>query len=135
MWSLGCIAAELHAGYPLFAGESEAEQLLCIMEIKGIPPDSLLERATRKSLFFEEDGTPKIVANSRGKKRFPGSRTLNEKAKSSDQEFLSFIQLCLDWNPDTRMTPQEALSHPWILEADKPKPRISSSTGSRGEGS
>ncbi|CAG9330865.1 unnamed protein product [Blepharisma stoltei] len=135
MWSLGCIAAELHSGCPLFPGESEAEQLLCIMEVKGVPPDSILERSTRKALFFEEDNTPKIAPNSRGKKRFPGTRNLNERVKSTDPEFLSFIQRCLDWNPDTRMTPQEALSHPWMIEVEKPKSRISSSTGSRGDGS
>lgn len=35
MWSLGCIAAELSTGYPLFPGGSEAEQLACIMEVRG----------------------------------------------------------------------------------------------------
>ena len=35
MWSLGCIMAELYTGYPLFPGENEAEQLACIMEVRG----------------------------------------------------------------------------------------------------
>ena len=34
MWSLGCILAELHTGYPLFPGENEVEQLACIMEVR-----------------------------------------------------------------------------------------------------
>lgn len=33
MWSLGCILAELYTGYPLFPGESEVEQISCIMEV------------------------------------------------------------------------------------------------------
>lgn len=33
MWSLGCILAELYTGYPLFPGESEVEQMACIMEV------------------------------------------------------------------------------------------------------
>lgn len=33
MWSLGCILAELYTGYPLFPGESEVEQIACIMEV------------------------------------------------------------------------------------------------------
>ncbi|CAG9335412.1 DYRK4_2 [Blepharisma stoltei] len=138
MWSLGCILAELHSGCPIFPGESEHEQLLCIMEVKGLPPEELMEQATRKNLFFEEMN-PKIVPNSRGKKRFPGTRTLEEKAKSSDEVFLGFIERCLDWNPFTRMTPDEAFEHPWIKEAFQNSPSnrmlLKSSTGSRGDGS
>lgn len=52
MWSLGCIVAELHTGYPLFPGENEAEQLSCIMEVCGLPPDEVLHAATRRQLFF-----------------------------------------------------------------------------------
>lgn len=43
MWSFGCIVAELYMGYPLFPGESEQEQLACIMEIMGLPPLDLIE--------------------------------------------------------------------------------------------
>ena len=31
VWSTACILAELFTGYPLFPGENETEQLLCIM--------------------------------------------------------------------------------------------------------
>jgi serine/threonine protein kinase len=52
MWSLGCILAELFTGYPLFPGENEQEQLACIMEIQGAPDKYLIEKSTRKKLFF-----------------------------------------------------------------------------------
>lgn len=52
MWSLGCILAELFTGYPLFPGENEQEQLACIMEIQGVPSKYLVEKSTRKKLFF-----------------------------------------------------------------------------------
>lgn len=52
MWSLGCILAELHTGYPLFPGENEQEQLACIMEVKGVPDRELMEKGSRKKLFF-----------------------------------------------------------------------------------
>jgi dual specificity tyrosine-phosphorylation-regulated kinase 2/3/4 len=115
MWSLGCIAAELHSGYPLFPGESEAEQLLCIMEIQGIPPDDILMAATRKKLFFDGNN-PKILPNSRGKKRIPGSRKIEEKVKSNDEIFLDFIKRCLEWNPANRITPDQAFEHEFIQE-------------------
>ncbi|KAF8923114.1 hypothetical protein BGZ58_003340 [Dissophora ornata] len=52
MWSLGCILAELYAGYPLFPGENEQEQLTCIMEIQGVPNRHLIEKCSRRKVFF-----------------------------------------------------------------------------------
>jgi len=42
MWSYGCILAEIYCGYPIFAGEDEAEQLSIIMEYLGIPPIKMI---------------------------------------------------------------------------------------------
>ena len=74
MWSLACILAELYTGYPLFPGENEAEQMACVMEINGVPPRSLLDRSERGKKYFESSGEPKLVANSKGKKRVPNSK-------------------------------------------------------------
>ena len=54
MWSLGCILAELYTGYPLFPGENEQEQLGCIMEVQGVPGRYLVEKSSRKKVFFGE---------------------------------------------------------------------------------
>jgi len=42
----------VEAGYPLFPGENEVEQLACMMEVLGVPPNPFLEHATRKKVFF-----------------------------------------------------------------------------------
>ena len=52
MWSLGCILAELYTGYPIFPGENEQEQLACIMEVLGLPDKELVQRSSRRKLFF-----------------------------------------------------------------------------------
>lgn len=85
MWSLGCILAELYTGYPLFPGENETEQLLCIMETMGLPPKSVIENSTRKKLFFDSNMVVRIVPNSRGKKRKPASKTLGQVLKCNDK--------------------------------------------------
>lgn len=28
----------------------------------------------------------------------------------------TIIEKCLDWNPETRITPEEALNHEWIID-------------------
>lgn len=34
----GCILAELLTGYPLLPGEDEGDQLACMIELLGMPP-------------------------------------------------------------------------------------------------
>jgi len=114
MWSFGCILAELFTSYPLFPGENEMDQMACIMEIKGLPPDSMIMSAPRAKMFFGSDGQPYIVENSRGKKRYPGNKSLAQALKCRDRDFIDFLSKCLEWEPHNRMNAEEALSHRWI---------------------
>ena len=109
IWSLGCIIAELYTGYPLFPGENEQEQLACIMEVLGVPdrwvvkrlrrsaaltplPRSyLVERSSRKKLFFDSTGAPRPVVNSKGKRRRPGTKTLAQVLRCNDELFVDFL--------------------------------------------
>jgi dual specificity tyrosine-phosphorylation-regulated kinase 2/3/4 len=36
--------------------------------------------------------------------------------KDPDEKFLDFVERCLTWDPKTRLTPEEALHHPWITD-------------------
>ena len=54
------------------------------MEIKGIPADYILEMSSRKKLFFDPVGEPIIVANSKGKKRRPLTKTLKGVLRCTD---------------------------------------------------
>jgi dual specificity tyrosine-phosphorylation-regulated kinase 2/3/4 len=121
MWSLGCILAELYTGYPLFPGENEVDQLAYIMEMKGIPPDDILDQSTRCHLFFDSNREPILVANSRGKIRKPSTKSLKGVLRCNDKLFLEFLEGCLHWDPEKRFTPKEALSNEWILEGLPPK--------------
>ncbi|KRT80329.1 phosphotransferase, partial [Oryctes borbonicus] len=117
MWSLGCILAELYTGYPLFPGENEVEQLACLMEVLGPPPDEIIAAATRRRLFFDSRGNPRCITNTKGRKRKPGSKNLAIALRCNDHLFIDFISRCLEWNPKKRMTPEEALRHEWIQSA------------------
>lgn len=46
-----------------------------------------------------------------------------------DDLFIDFLKRCLDWDSDTRLTPQQALKHPW-LRRRLPRPPLSGSDGS-----
>jgi dual specificity tyrosine-phosphorylation-regulated kinase 2/3/4 len=127
MWSVGCILAELYTGYPLFPGENEQEQLACIMEVFGPPEKYLVEKSARKKLFFDSNGKPKPVVSSKGKRRRPSTKTLGQALNCGDEQFVDFITRCMRWSPDSRMTPEEALQHPFI---DDIIPKVTERRGS-----
>jgi len=121
MWSFGCILAELYTGKPLFPGESEMEQLQLIMQLLGAPPNEVLNQARRREMFFHKDSSPRLVPSKKGKVHEPSTKTLQEATKTSDEQFLDLIHKCLEWDPELRIKPEEALKHPWVLEGI-PKP-------------
>ena len=92
MWSFGCIVSELITGAPLFMGENEADQLSSIIETLGYPPQEVMNFAEKKNKFFSADGKLRHVKNSRGIERVPGSRTFEEKLRSSDEQYVDFIK-------------------------------------------
>ncbi|KAI8059038.1 kinase-like domain-containing protein [Gilbertella persicaria] len=63
MWSLGCIAAELFLGLPLFPGSSEYNQLSRIIEMLGTPPNYMIEVGKNAHRYFDRD-------TSTGEKRY-----------------------------------------------------------------
>jgi dual specificity tyrosine-phosphorylation-regulated kinase 2/3/4 len=130
MWSLGCIAAELHIGYPLFPGENEQQQLLRIVEVIGVPPEEVLATASRRSQFFNASGEPNVVPDSKGTTRTPMSRSLSRMLNSQDELFLDFVRRCLVWNPTDRLTPEAALRHSWILDTSSSKDQSRSAVSS-----
>lgn len=110
MWSFGCVLAELYSGFPLFPGENEPHQLGLVMEVNGPPPERVVERAKRRLVFFDEEGKPRGEVKCR-----IGTRKLESVLGCKDREFVDFLRRCLEWEPRERMTPEEALVHPWIL--------------------
>ena len=58
MWSLGCMAAELFLGLPLFPGASEHDLLVRIVEMMGVLPEKVLQKAQHTSKYFRSDISP-----------------------------------------------------------------------------
>lgn len=148
MWSFGCILAELLTGYPMFPGEDEGDQLACVMELLGMPPQKVLEQAKRAKNFINSKGHPRYCgANTlptgatvltgarsrRGKMRGPpASKEWSAALKGcEDPAFTDFIKKCLDWDPSSRLTPGQALRHPWLYRR-LPKPLPGAAEKSQG---
>ncbi|KOS21610.1 Dual specificity protein kinase pom1 [Escovopsis weberi] len=126
MWSVGCILAELYTGVPIFPGENEQEQLACIMEVFGPPEKHLIEKSTRKKLFFDSMGKPRLTVSSKGRRRRPSSKTLQQVLKCDDEVFIDFLARCLRWDPERRLRPEDAIRHEFITGIKAPPIRDSS---------
>ncbi|XP_015263138.1 PREDICTED: homeodomain-interacting protein kinase 4 [Gekko japonicus] len=53
VWSLGCVMAELHLGWPLYPGNNEYDQIRYICETQGMPRHTILNAARKVHLFFK----------------------------------------------------------------------------------
>lgn len=45
---------EMHTGEPLFAGSSEVDQMMKIVEVLGMPPKELLDAGPKTHKYFEK---------------------------------------------------------------------------------
>lgn len=101
MWSFGCIMAELYSGRPLFPGKDEFDLFNYFMNVLGSPPVRMIQRSPRKE-FYNIDMTKK-------------GADLAKLINCEDFYFISFIKSILVWEPTQRLTPAEALRHPFIV--------------------
>ena len=62
-----------------------------------------------------------MLKNSRGKLRKPKGKPVKVIIGDEDLDFLDFVERCLEWNPEKRLTPDEALRHIWVLKGLPPQ--------------
>merc|ERR1712060_463041 len=53
----------------------------------------------------------------KGKTRKPNEKSLTNLLSTQDSDFVDFIDKCIEWKTDARMTPEMAFSHPFISKA------------------
>ena len=116
IWSLGCILAELYVGSPIFAGENETDQMFCIMEYCGLPPQRMIASSSKSKLFIESNGLAKAVKTSRNGVRKPNSKLFSNFLRGSDANFVELVKKCLEIDPKNRISAQEAMLDPWLMD-------------------
>lgn len=143
MWSLGCILVEMHTGAPLFSGRDEQHHIRLIMERLGPPPPSVLAKASASKLaklsdvfeLVEGEYRPKqvkraaclydhIVTTVKGR---------HDTNRSSMKSFCDLLDRMLQYDDNKRITPQQAMKHPFFSLVHSPAtaapPVVASSGG------
>ena len=64
------------------------------MEYLGVPPIDILLKSTRRKLFFDADNLPKVITNSKGKRRQPGSKEFKDTLRNCDERFIRLLNAC-----------------------------------------
>lgn len=133
-WSMGCSLYELFTGRILFPGRTNNDMLRLHMELQG----RFTFKAIRKGLYTQDhfDPTDKTFL-SRETDRLTGkevirpiaitrptkdlqARLLKRRAGGGEDQdpllpsFVDFLQQCLSLSPEKRLTPKQALSHPFL---------------------
>lgn len=115
MWSVGCIMAELLTNKPLFDGKSEVEQLDKIFRTLGTPNDKIWPEYSQLPGFkFNFVQQPYNQLH----KKFPRASFTGSPALS--ESGLDLLSRLLTYNPEMRITAEEALDHPWFREVPLP---------------
>ncbi|XP_078460703.1 dual specificity tyrosine-phosphorylation-regulated kinase 4-like [Lampetra planeri] len=113
MWSLGCTVARLAIGRRLFVRKPKNGQVACCIEILGMPPERMVKEAPNSESYFDEFGNPRWMSN-----KLPGSVPLDYVMRGFGAQLVSFVKSCLQWYPELRMTPHQALAHSWLQSKD-----------------
>ncbi|CAK8567193.1 unnamed protein product [Lathyrus sativus] len=116
MWSLGCIMAELLSKEPLFNGRTEFDQLNKIFRILGTPNETIWPGFSK---------LPLVKANyvkhqyNLLRKKFPAT-SFTGSPVLSDSGF-DLLNKLLTYDPEKRITAEDALNHEWFHEVPLPK--------------
>ncbi|XP_074278659.1 cyclin-dependent kinase G-2-like [Silene latifolia] len=115
MWSVGCIMAELLTNKPLFDGKTEAEQINKIFKMLGTP------NANTWPSYGKLPGSKlKYVHQPHNQlhKQFP--RALFTGSPVLSDSGLDLLSRLLTYEPEKRITAEEALNHRWFQEVPLP---------------
>jgi len=109
MWSIGCILGELLGGKPMFPGTSTMNQLDRIIEVTGRPTAEDIEAIRSPFAATMLESLPPSQP-----------RQLSDMYAHASPEALDLLRRLLQFNPNKRITAEEALDHPFVSQFHNP---------------
>ncbi|XP_061431574.1 dual specificity tyrosine-phosphorylation-regulated kinase 3-like isoform X2 [Lethenteron reissneri] len=114
-WSVGCVLAEISMGGQRLLPTKRFSQIIPgLTAILDYPPPKLLQAAPRRAKYFSESGMLKKTCA----EQMPGLCSLGTFLQDKETAFQEFVKRFLCWSPDERITPHDALLHPWMTSEE-----------------
>jgi len=110
MWSVGCILGELLGGKPMFPGTSTMNQLDRIIEVTGRPSPADIEAIQSEFAATMLDSLPDVEP-----------RSLQSMYPNASEDAIDLLRKLLMFNPDKRITAEQALEHPYLAQFHNPE--------------
>ncbi|RDB19227.1 Serine/threonine-protein kinase prp4 [Hypsizygus marmoreus] len=134
IWSIGCTLYELYTGKILFPGRSNNQMILLMMELKGRFNSKMIKKAKFGDMYFDDMGgfesveTDRVTGTNvvrkihiskpsrdlRARLMPPASVKLKDDENKLLMSFIDLLDKCLALDPSRRITPREALAHPFV---------------------
>jgi len=115
MWCIGCAFGELLGGKPLFPGTSTMNQIDKIIEVTGCPSKEDIDAIQSEfaAQMLENLPIPRM------------GQDLESMFPNIDSDALDLLKKLLMFNPDKRITVEEALEHPYVSQFHNTEEEIS----------
>jgi len=110
MWSVGCILGELLGGKPMFPGTSTMNQLDRIIEVSGHPSPEDIEAINSPFAATMLESLPPS-----------NPKSLAEMYPNASEDALDFLKQLLQFNPNQRITAEQAMEHPFVAQFHAPE--------------
>ncbi|XP_024525747.1 extracellular signal-regulated kinase 2 isoform X2 [Selaginella moellendorffii] len=110
MWSSGCILGELLNGKPVFPGASTMNQIEKVLDLIGKP-------ASEDIAAFESPFAAAMIENM----AITGPRSFRKAFPSATPEAADLLRKLLHFNPQKRLTAEQALQHPYVAQFHNPR--------------
>lgn len=110
IWSVGCILAEMLSNRPLFPGKHYLDQLNLILNVLGSPDQEALQ-------FIRNEKARSYLIGLPVKKRTPWAQLF----PSASAKALDLLDKLLTFNPEKRVTVEEALAHEYLEQYYDPQ--------------
>ncbi|KAG8344667.1 Protein kinase domain [Trypanosoma vivax] len=109
MWAVGCIIAELLLGRPVFPGRTTMKQLELIINVLGEPTAE--DIAATNSQFADA-----MLKDTRRAQ----VTTFEELLPNASPEALDLVKKLMRFNPNERLTAEQAIEHPYVAPFHRP---------------
>ena len=132
MWSVGCILAEMLNNKPLFPGKHYLDQLNHILNIIGSPTEEDLQCIQNERARGYLINLPrkvkvpfdKLFPNADHEGKSPQVFTIASQIIFKFWLALDLLEKMLTFNPNKRITVEEALSHPYLRQYYDPDDEV-----------